>query len=106
MMTKGARGFIFIFVFEVRAEPDAAAAVESARLAANLMDVDRCVAESTESEAAAAQLLVAAERAMRQAAEETAQQLRQEVAALQGKLTLQEKGWAPRRGSSRQAGHD
>jgi hypothetical protein len=78
-------------------QQDAAAAVKSAELAASSLEAERKVAEAMRSEAAAAQQLLEVERAAKEAAEEYARHLGQEVARLEGRLMLQQKGWGPRR---------
>jgi hypothetical protein len=78
-------------------QQDAEAAVKSAELAASSLEAERKVAEAMRNEAAAAQQLLEVERAAKEAAEEYAKHLGQEVARLEGRLILQQKGWAPRR---------
>jgi hypothetical protein len=78
-------------------QQDAEAAVKSAELAASSLEAERKVAEAMRNEAAAAQQLLEVERAAKEAAEAYAKHLGEEVARLEGRLVLQQKGWGPRR---------
>lgn len=76
-------------------QQDADTAVRAAELAASSIEAERRVAEAMRGEALAAQQLLEVERAAKEAAEASAEQLSAEVTQLRGQLALQHKGWGP-----------